>query len=441
MIKSSKSLSKTLIISVALATFLSTAIQVQSVQAATSKPSKAKGGVVTKQHTRLENQKAAVAVNAKILALPKLNKMTLANKAAVINANKAYKALTDTQKSLVKSSSKAALNAAVSKIVDLTKVEEVNTLIKALPKVNKITIADAASVNKAYAAFKSLTKDQKKMLTPSYSGKITAAINKIASLKGDSLKALIELNSGKKAFSNFAKAGVTGAIDENGALYFAQIAKDKIAKGSDLTVAEIQVIVNTVNINVSEAKALVTINAGTEVFADFTTAGITGAVEVNKVAYDSAIAEAKVAKGSDLTLTEVQAIVDTININVITTTALIVINAGTEVFADFATAGITGAVEENKVAYDSAIVDAKTIKGLDLTLEEVQAVVNTKNQTVVDFNAAQVVINQIAALDNTKETYATDVVAAKEAYEMLTDVQKALVKNYDILVNAVQPIV
>ena len=33
------------------------------------------------------------------------------------------------------------------------------------------------------------------------------------SFKGDSLKALAELNSGKKAFSNFVKVGVTRAVE------------------------------------------------------------------------------------------------------------------------------------------------------------------------------------------------------------------------------------
>ena len=368
MVKFFKSLSKSLIVTVALAAFLSTAVQTQSVQAANSKPSKGKGDIVIKKPTLSEDQKAT----------------------------------------------------------------EVNALINALPKVDKLTLADTTSVNSAYSAFTALSKSQKALLTPSNSGKITAAINKIASLKGASLKALSELNSGKKAFSNFAKAGVIGAVEENKALYLA-----KMTKGSALTVAEIQVIVDTVNKNASATTALTVINAGTEVFADFVTAGITGAVEGDKAAYDTEIAKAKATKGSDLTLAEIQVIVDAINKNASATTALTVINAGTEVFADFVTAGITGAVEGNKVAYDTEIAKAKATKGSDLTLEEVQAVVNTENQATVDFSAAQIVIDQIIALDNTKETYATDVATAIEAYEMLTDAQKALVTNYNILVNPV----
>jgi hypothetical protein len=308
MVKFCKSLSKTLIITVALATFLSTAVQLQSVQAAPSKASKGKSGRIIVQPTLTADQKAAAAVDSKILALP---------------------------------------------------------------KVDKITLTNATSVNEAYAAFTALSKSQKALLTPSNSGKITAAINKIASLKGTTLKALSELNSGKKSFSNFVKAGVTGAVEKNNTLYFAEIAKAKLAKGSALTLTELQVIVDTVNKNSSSTTGLAVINAGTEVFADFTTAGITGAQEVNKAAYDTAIAKAKATKGSALTLVEVQAIVGTVN------------------------------------------------------------------QAVVDLQASQVVINQIVALDNTKETYVADVAAAKEAYEMLTDAQKALVTNYDLLVNAI----
>jgi flagellar hook assembly protein FlgD len=144
----------------------------------------------------------------------------------------------------------------------------------------------------------------------------------------------------------------------------------------------------TGNVEIIDAaiQAIAAINAGTEVFADFATAGVTGAVEANKAAYDTAIAAAKATKGSDLTLTEVQAEVAAENTAAelaaqaaAQAAALATINAGTEVFADFTTAGVTGAVEANKVAYDTAIAAAKATKGSDLTLIEVQAEVDAEN--------------------------------------------------------------
>jgi hypothetical protein len=96
--------------------------------------------------------------------------------------------------------------------------------------------------------------------------------------------------------------------------------------------------------------ALVAINAGTEVFADFSSAGVTKGIVGNKVDYDTAIATARKTKGSDLTLAEVQTQVG--NVNVATATAsLVAINAGTEIFADFSSAGVTKGIVGNKVRY------------------------------------------------------------------------------------------
>jgi len=53
-----------------------------------------------------------------------------------------------------------------------------------------------------------------------------------------------------------------------------------------------------------------------------------------------------------------------------------------------------------------------------------------------DQAAAQPVIDMIDALDDTAETYAEDVAEAREAYDVLTDTQKALVTNYTDLTDA-----
>jgi hypothetical protein len=423
MVNFCKSLSKTLIITVALATFLSTAMQSQSVQAVPSKINKGKSDIVIKKSPLSKDQK------------PTPSKPSDGKGDVVVKET----TLSKDQKSTPSKPGNGKGDVVVKKttLSEDQKAAEVNALINALPKIDKLTLADATSVNQAYAAFTALSKAQKALLTPSNSGKITAAINKIGSLKADTSKALSELNSGKKAFSNFVKAGVKGAVEGNNTLYFAEITKVKLAKGSALTLAEIQVIVDTVNKSTSATTGLAVINSGTEVFADFGTTGITGAIEGNKAAYDTEITKAKLAKGSALTLAEIQVIVDTVNKSTSATTGLAVINSGTEVFADFGVAGITGSIEGNKAAYDTEIAKAKLAKGSALTLAEIQVIVDTINKASVDLQAAQIVINQIVSLDTTKETYIADVAAAKVAYETLTDAQKALVTNYDLLVKAV----
>ena len=68
--------------------------------------------------------------------------------------------------------------------------------------------------------------------------------------------------------------------------------------------------------------------------------GLSKAIVANKAGYDTAIATAIKTKGSSLTLAEVQTQVDAVN-TAAATASLAAINAGTEVFADFATAGVT----------------------------------------------------------------------------------------------------
>src|SRR5665648_13841 len=193
----------------------------------------------------------------------------------------------------------------------------------------------------------------------------------------DAAAALAGINAGTEVFADFATAGVTGAIETSKAGYDTAIAAAIVTKGSDLTLAEVQSEVDAINTAV--ATALAGINAGTEVFADFSAAGVTGAIEASKAGYDTAIAAAIVTKGSDLTLAEVQSEVDAVNTAVLAATALAGINAGTEVFADFATAGVTGAIEASKAGYDTAIAAAIVTKGSDLTLAEVQSEVDAVN--------------------------------------------------------------
>ncbi|MDR3600009.1 MAG: hypothetical protein P4L49_05920 [Desulfosporosinus sp.] len=189
--------------------------------------------------------------------------------------------------------------------------------------------------------------------------------------------ALTAINGGTEVAADFATAGVKGAVAGNKVGYDTAIAAAKATKGSDLILAEVQTQVESVNA-AAAASALIAINGGTEVIADFTTAGVTKVVAGNKASYDTAIAAAKAIKGSNLTLTEVQTQVEAANAAAIVS-ALTAINSGTEVFADFSTAGVKGAVAGNKAGYDTAIAAAKATKGSDLTLAEVQAQVESAN--------------------------------------------------------------
>ncbi|WP_140417749.1 FIVAR domain-containing protein [Desulfosporosinus sp. FKA] len=186
------------------------------------------------------------------------------------------------------------------------------------------------------------------------------------------------INEGTKDFSNYAMAGVKGAIGALKRFYDAEIITDINKKGSNLTLNEVQVAVD--NVNARAATALSAINEGTELYNDFSKAGVTKANIIDKEKYDSAIAAALKEKGSDLTLDEVQKAVNSVNATTAPPRSLQLINDGTEQFSDFSLAGIKGAIGRYKGNYDKAIVDEKIIKGSELQLEEIQKLVDDVNR-------------------------------------------------------------
>ncbi|KLU66113.1 hypothetical protein DEAC_c21520 [Desulfosporosinus acididurans] len=194
-------------------------------------------------------------------------------------------------------------------------------------------------------------------------------------------KALTVINSGNESFSDFAAAGVKRQIKGNKEKYDLAIAYAVGIKGLSLSLSEVQNVIDSVNTKVA-ADALDAVNSGTEIFDDFASAGVTKAIKANKADYDSAIAAALKTKKSSLSLFEVQNTVDSVNTTVVAT-ALSEINSGTELFEDFAKAGITKVVKANKDKYDTAIADARENKGLNLNLIELQNTVNSVNAAVV----------------------------------------------------------
>lgn len=96
------------------------------------------------------------------------------------------------------------------------------------------------------------------------------------------------------------------------------------------------------------------------------------------------------------------------------------------------------AIGKARKAYDAlsetqqALVDKEhldKLKAAELALANLKA-------TEEDKEKAQEVINRIDKLDDITLDSEKDILAAREAYEKLTDIQKALVTNYDLLVSA-----
>src|SRR5665648_875842 len=315
------------------------------------------------------DQAAADAVDVLIAALPAAGTVELTDQTQIEEARAAYDLLTPDQLALM-TELEATLIAAEDELVVLTEAA-----IKAANDASEAyLLAGGLDTDAVYVAVQdALTADPK----------VTADIEDTTALLEAATTALEEaaaLEAAVTAAGEAQTAYTTAGGDVALAVYTnvtaALAAEPQVTADIEDTTA---LLVTATTALEDAAAALAGINAGTEVFADFSAAGVTGAIEASKAGYDTAIAAAIVTKGSDLTLAEVQSEVDAVNTAVFAATELAGINAGTEVFADFATAGVTGAIEASKAGYDTAIAAAIVTKGSDLTLAEVQSEVDAVN--------------------------------------------------------------
>ena len=140
----------------------------------------------------LEDVAAAQAVSDKIKALPAATKVTVADKAVIDEANDAYNALTDAQKSYVPladtvklAAVKGALDAAVKAAEDEAAAALVEDMIRDLPNAGAVTLDDKPAIEDARAAYDALTPDQKRLVNLSDRIKLLADEAAIAKIEGD----------------------------------------------------------------------------------------------------------------------------------------------------------------------------------------------------------------------------------------------------------------
>ena len=140
----------------------------------------------------LEDVAAAQAVSDKIKALPAATKVTVADKAAIEEANDAYNALTDAQKSYVPladkvklAAVKGALDAAEKAAEDEAAAAAVEDMIRALPGAGAVTLDDKAAIEDARAAYDALTPDQKRLVNLTDRIKLVADEAAIAKIEND----------------------------------------------------------------------------------------------------------------------------------------------------------------------------------------------------------------------------------------------------------------
>lgn len=152
------------------------------------------------QETRIANEEAADAVIEMIDALPA--ELTLDDADEVAAARAAYNALTDDQKALISAQELAKLTTAETTITNLEAVDNVTTLIDALPE--ECGYDDVTAVEEARSAYDSLTEDQKAMVPEVELEKLETAEAQIAALP----KIDDDVTSKKKKRNNSIKYSV-----------------------------------------------------------------------------------------------------------------------------------------------------------------------------------------------------------------------------------------
>ena len=137
-----------------------------------------------------QDEQAANAVSAKIVALPAVANLKLSDESVVNEVNSAYDKLTADQKALVSTANQTKLKDALAKIAELKRIAQdeqaanaVAEKIAALPAVANLKLSDESLVNEANSAYYKLTTDQKALVSTANQTKLKDALAKIAELK------------------------------------------------------------------------------------------------------------------------------------------------------------------------------------------------------------------------------------------------------------------
>ncbi len=132
------------------------------------------------------DQAAAAAVTEQIAALPSVEELTLSDAETVTAARNAYTALTEAQKSYVTEDTLQVLAAAEARIAELQMeyaAEIVEEEIRNLPAVEDLTLDHKAAVEAAAAHYEALTEEQKSVISAESLEKLQAAQARIAELQ------------------------------------------------------------------------------------------------------------------------------------------------------------------------------------------------------------------------------------------------------------------
>ena len=333
--------------------------------------------------------------------------VTLDSKDAIKDARDTYDALTDDQKKQV--TNYDVLETAEAKLSDL-QVENVKTKIDGI---GEVTLSSSSTIKAARTAYDALTDDQKKQVTNydvlqkaeselSDLQKADAVVTKIKNIGKVTLKSESKIKQARTAYNKLT--------DKQKTLVTNYDVLEKAEKDlADLKAAD-QVSKNITNIG--------TVTLESE-----------DAIKEARTAYD-ALTDAQKELVSNKDVLE-KAEKDLADLKAADQVSKNITNIGT------VTLESEDAIKEARTAYD-ALTDAQkelvsnkdVLEKAESTLKELQ------DAKAADVKAAEEVINKISAIGDVTLESEDAIKEARTAYDALTDAQKELVSNKDVLEKA-----
>jgi len=158
----------------------------------------------------------ASVIEGYINALPSLSDITLDKIQEVNRVKQVYDALTESQKAFVNQDNVKKLNALIDKLEKMKsaaeEVKEIESLIRALPKQDSITLDYKDEINKLMDKIENLPKEQKEMIDPNDLSLLKAAYKRVIHLQFEADAMLMRERQKEKLAEEAAVTTETNAI-------------------------------------------------------------------------------------------------------------------------------------------------------------------------------------------------------------------------------------
>jgi len=353
------------------------------------------------------------SANDSILNLPAVGDLTINNKNALTNANDKYEALTNDQKAKIPTDTVNKLNSLLTKMVSLERIKAVNDLIDALPNVENVKLENKEAIEAAKKAYNELSNDEKKAVT--YFSKLEAVYKEVT-----------DIEAATNVASEFdTLADVTNPLENEDEIIalkesYDKLTEDQKAKLPQETKAKIEELYKPIKEIIDVKDDINTLpNVAVVSWSDDDALSSTKeTVEAARKAYDALSPEQKAKVSKEI---------------------LDKLVAAEKEIVDIETAKVVGTqVNELPTADEVSLDDIEKIQAAREAYEKLtdnqKAKVSESNNAiiVIEKKVANIIDNQIIDLGNVNDITLDDkdaILAARANYESLTKEQKAYVNE------------